>query len=87
MADISVGWHPHRLSLLQRATEWARLTWRAWRNRMAARQLQRFDDRLLSDIGLRRSDVDRAFALPLWEDPTRELARITAERRRARRRW
>jgi uncharacterized protein YjiS (DUF1127 family) len=65
---------------------WPRAAWRAWRNRRAAWRLARLDDRLLADIGLTRGDVERALSLPFWEDPTRQLHRISWERRWARRR-
>jgi len=53
----------------------------ALKNRRAARLLTRFDDRMLADIGLTRSDVRDAYAEPLWHDPTDMLARRVAERR------
>ena len=42
-----------------------------------------FDDRMLADIGLTRSDVRDAFAEPLWQDPTDLLRTRALERRRA----
>ncbi|MDJ1160012.1 DUF1127 domain-containing protein [Chelatococcus sp. SYSU_G07232] len=48
--------------------------WRAWRNRLAVRNLAEFDDRTLKDIGLTRSDVDGALAEPLFRDPSIALA-------------
>ena len=68
------------------AAAWLRTAWRAWKNRRAAAQLARLDDRLLADIGLRRDDVERALTAPPWQDPTLELGRIAAERRQAWRR-
>jgi uncharacterized protein YjiS (DUF1127 family) len=57
----------------------------ALRNRQAARVLARFDDRMLADIGLNRSDLRDAYAQSLWRDPT-DLLRVRAlERRRKRR--
>jgi uncharacterized protein YjiS (DUF1127 family) len=55
------------------------------RNRRAAFQLARLDDRMLADIGLTRSDLRDAYAEPLWHDPTDVLARRAAERRSSRR--
>jgi uncharacterized protein YjiS (DUF1127 family) len=63
---------------------WIRRFVQAYRNRSRAVELAGFDDRMLADIGLTRSDVRDAFAEPLWQDPT-ELLRVRAlERRRAR---
>jgi uncharacterized protein YjiS (DUF1127 family) len=63
---------------------WFRRRFQAYRNRSNAAALAGFDDRMLADIGLTRSDVRDAFAEPLWQDPT-ELLRLRAlERRRAR---
>jgi hypothetical protein len=53
----------------------------AWRNRRDAAVLARFDDRMLADIGLNRSDIHDAYAQPLWQDPTTILARRVWERR------
>jgi uncharacterized protein YjiS (DUF1127 family) len=40
-----------------------------------------FDDQMLADIGLTRTDLRDAYAEPLWRDPTSMLARRAAERR------
>jgi uncharacterized protein YjiS (DUF1127 family) len=37
--------------------------------------LAKFDDRMLADIGLTRSDLRDAYSEPLWRDPTGLLAR------------
>ena len=57
----------------------------AWRHRNDATVLAAFDDRMLADVGLTRSDLNDALAEPLWRDPTSVLARRQRERRRARR--
>ena len=57
---------------------------RAYRNRAAAADLARFDDRMLADMGLSRSDVRDAFAGPVWEDPTSLLRARALERRLSR---
>lgn len=57
------------------------LLMRAARNRRAAAMLAHFDDRMLSDIGISRSDLHDAYAEPLWRDPTCVLAMRAAERR------
>ena len=59
--------------------------WRAARRgRKAVARLAAFDDRMLADIGLHRSDVDAALAAPWNTDPTAVLAtRRGRHRRRA----
>ena len=51
------------------------------KNRHDAMRLAELDDRMLADIGLSRSDLRDAFALPPWRDPSDVLARRAAERR------
>ncbi len=58
---------------------------RAAKNRRDAAMLARLDDRMLSDIGLTRSDLRDAYAEPLWRDPTCILAARAGERRAYRR--
>lgn len=62
-----------------------RLLARAAKNRRDAAFLANLDDRMLSDIGLTRSDLRDAYAEPLWCDPTSVLAIRAAERRANRR--
>lgn len=59
--------------------------WRRHHNRRAIRKLMALDRDALKDIGLSRSDVAGALALPLSKDPSRHLADALAERRRAER--
>jgi uncharacterized protein YjiS (DUF1127 family) len=66
------------------AARWIRQLVQAYRNRSKAATLAGFDDRMLADIGLTRSDVRDAFAEPLWQDPTELLRARALERRRAR---
>lgn len=54
------------------------------RNRREAAVLASFNDRMLADIGLTRSDLRDAFAEPPWRDPTAVLATRAQERRSAR---
>jgi uncharacterized protein YjiS (DUF1127 family) len=56
------------------------------RNRRDAAVLASFNDRMLADIGLTRSDLRDAFAEPPWRDPTAILVARARERRTARRR-
>lgn len=60
-------------------------TYRAWRNRRAVIGLLGFDDRMLRDIGLTRSDVTSALSGPRLADPSIRLASFSAERRDGRR--
>jgi uncharacterized protein YjiS (DUF1127 family) len=54
---------------------------RAYANRTDAAVLAGFDERMLADIGLTRSDLRDAFAEPLWHDPTNVLRARALERR------
>ena len=56
------------------------------KNRHDSMRLAELDDRMLSDIGLNRSDLRDAFALPPWRDPGGLLMQRVAERRGSRRR-
>lgn len=56
------------------------------KNRHDAMRLAELDDRMLADIGLNRSDLRDAYAMPPWRDPSDVLARRAAERRGKRRR-
>jgi uncharacterized protein YjiS (DUF1127 family) len=56
------------------------------RNRRDAAVLASFNERMLADIGLTRSDLRDAFAEPPWRDPTAVLVTRAQERRTARRR-
>jgi uncharacterized protein YjiS (DUF1127 family) len=51
------------------------------KNRHDAMTLAQFDDRMLTDIGLTRSDLRDAYSEPLWRDPTNILASRAHERR------
>ncbi|MFC5069975.1 DUF1127 domain-containing protein [Flaviflagellibacter deserti] len=56
--------------------------WSAVANRyVAGGMLSHLDDRMLSDIGISRGDVESAFAEPVWRDPTTRLALLATERR------
>jgi len=48
---------------------------RAWRHRREIMQLAEFDDHMLKDIGLTRSDVEGALAEPLLHNPSQVLVR------------
>lgn len=54
-----------------------------WRNRREVRRLQGLSDRELDDIGLQRSDVERALMVGWRTDASERLAEIRHERRRA----
>ena len=72
------------VALSETISRWFRQRIEAYRNRRDASALAAFDDRMLADIGLTRSDVRDAFAEPLWQDPTELLRMRAIERRRAR---
>jgi uncharacterized protein YjiS (DUF1127 family) len=55
---------------------------RALANRFAVRELSQFDERMLKDIGLTRSDVVSALDVGLSEDPSVRLRRLAAGRGR-----
>lgn len=46
----------------------------AIKHRRELAHLAEFDDRMLADIGLTRSDLRDAYFEPLWRDPTNLLA-------------
>jgi uncharacterized protein YjiS (DUF1127 family) len=59
----------------------------AFKHRRDAAALASFDDRMLADIGLSRSDLRDALAEPMWRDPTAILVNRADERRVRRRRF
>ena len=60
---------------------------RAMAGRRALKDLASFDDRMLKDIGLNRSDLRNAAAEPVYRDPTAILAgRVDESRGRVGRR-
>ena len=56
------------------------------KNRHDASRLAELDDRMLADIGLNRSDLRDAYAVPPWQDPSDMLAQRAAARRGRRQR-
>jgi uncharacterized protein YjiS (DUF1127 family) len=56
----------------------------AWRHRNDVAMLASFDERMLRDIGLTRSDLNDALSEPMWRDPTAVLVRRQRERRATR---
>jgi uncharacterized protein YjiS (DUF1127 family) len=69
------------LALLSLVTSWLKQFARARRNRRDAAILAGLDGRMLSDMGITRSDLSDAFSAPLWEDPTALLKDRARERR------
>jgi uncharacterized protein YjiS (DUF1127 family) len=57
----------------------------AYRSRRQVMQLEEWSDAQLADIGLHRSDINRALALPMSDDPTARLAEWRRESTEARR--
>lgn len=60
---------------------WLKQLARARRHRREAAMLAGLDRRMLSDIGITRSDLRDAFSEPFWEDPTTVLRARAIERR------
>ncbi len=58
---------------------------KAWKDRREVRNLAEFDDRMLKDIGLVRSDVDSALAEPLHHSPSWVLVRCAERHSRSER--
>ena len=56
----------------------------AWRHRKDVAALAAFDEHMLRDIGLTRSDVNDALSEPMWRDPIAVLVRRQRERRAVR---
>jgi len=56
----------------------------AWHHRRDLAMLASFDERMLQDIGLTRTDLNDALSEPLWRDPTAVLVRRQRERRAVR---
>ncbi len=59
--------------------------WRAYRNRIEVARLASLDNRMLSDIGVTRGDVEAAMSLRVSDDPSSHLAALAYERRAAQR--
>jgi uncharacterized protein YjiS (DUF1127 family) len=57
--------------------------WNAVKNRRSVARLPKWDDHMLSDIGLTRGDVRSALAAPFSEDPSDRLGALQGERRSA----
>ena len=64
---------------------WITRTIRRLRNRLALMHLLKQDDRLLSDIGIHRYDIEAALRAPFWVDPTQRLAEMAETKRKAHR--
>ncbi len=56
---------------------------KAFQDRREVMNLAEFDDRMLKDIGLTRSDVDSALSEPLHHNPSWVLVRCTERSSRA----
>jgi len=54
--------------------------WRVFNNRRQFAELSDWSDEQLKDIGLTRSDVRRALALPFYSDPTSLVSGSAAQR-------
>ena len=58
---------------------------KALRDRREVMNLAEFDDRMLKDIGLLRSDVDSALAEPIFHNPSWVLVRCAERHSRSKR--
>lgn len=67
--------------LLSTLEEAVRRFVRSWSNRRKVVSLVDFDDHMLADIGISRSDVRQALSLPFSHDPAVELQRIAVKNR------
>ena len=66
----------HSRSIRATAAALMQDVWRivvAVKHRRELARLADLDDRMLADIGLRRSDLRAAGSVPLWQDPTDAL--------------
>ncbi|HEX9071545.1 MAG TPA: DUF1127 domain-containing protein [Pseudolabrys sp.] len=68
-------------SVLALVTRWLKELVEARRHRRQANMLAGLDRRMLTDIGITRSDVRDAFSAPFWDDPTALLRERALERR------
>lgn len=91
MTTNHIGVYPHTpCDTLPPVGAWASLPpklariVRLWNHRRAVRALSTYNDRMLQDIGLNRSDVSAALEGPFWSDPSESLARTVKARRRTR---
>jgi len=57
--------------------------YRARQSRLVIERLLTYDDRMLDDMGVSRSDIELALTVPMNQDPAAELAAIRSERRQA----
>ncbi len=71
------------MSLPNAALELGRGVVKAWEHRRQVRALGAYDDRMLKDIGLYRSDVDAALDAPIFSDPSQVLTSKAAFRKPA----
>src|SRR5512136_749301 len=68
-------------SVLALVTRWLKELVEARRHRRQVNMLAGLDRRMLTDIGITRSDVRDAFSAPFWDDPTALLRERALERR------
>ncbi|MDR4308501.1 DUF1127 domain-containing protein [Chelatococcus sambhunathii] len=77
---------------VRRSVSWSRLGARlkafgvSLTRRRQIHALSQLDDRMLSDIGVTRSDIEEAARWSLWGDPGERLAELAEGRRAARER-
>ena len=80
-AECAVKTLPSPVAPLKAAALWTAVAHstvrmaRAIMNRIKVNSLTEMDERLLRDIGLTRSDVDRALGASIGDDPSHELTK------------
>ena len=70
-------------SLVEASAARVAAVWNAVKNRRSIGRLLEFDEHMLRDIGLTRSDVHSALASPFPEDPSNRLGSLSGERKQA----
>lgn len=69
------------VSLANDAVNWMAGLWTAIQARRSINRLLKWDDRMLSDIGVTRGDVVSAVSGSITENPGMRLSRLASERR------
>lgn len=89
MRTVSTSFSPaesaeRQVSVLDRALQLVSRFVQAVRHRATLSDLTHFDEHMLRDIGLNRSDVLAALDAPIGQDPSERLASTVRQRRASR---